>query len=192
MKKFLFVVLFCQVLSVFADDFTIAPFKIKKGETKTVEIILDNADDIPGTKPLSLNLSLPTGLNWEGTNANVEETTRLVSAGMKTYQVNPTTNVLKFTVVSAAVDAGTGALWTFQIKADEEFDGGVITMANINVNGVKQPDVEVIVTAAPALGIDNAIVNVENNAVVYDLVGRQVNANAKGILIKNGKKFIVK
>ncbi len=170
----------------------IADFAIEKGKTMTVEIILNNAEPLLGTKPLSCNISLPEGLNWEGTNANATDTERLKSAGMKTYQVNPTTNVLKLTTVSAVVDAGFGPVWTFQIKADEDFAGGPIKMTSINVNGVKQPDVEVTVTAAPGTGIDNAIVNVENNAVVYDLVGRQVNANAKGILIKNGKKFIVK
>ena len=34
--------------------------------------------------------------------------------------------------------------------------------------------------------------NADNNAATYDLTGRRVNAGAKGLLIRNGKKFIVK
>lgn len=43
-------------------------------------------------------------------------------------------------------------------------------------------------------GITDITKNVEENvnAPVYNLAGQKVNANAKGLLIKNGKKFIVK
>jgi hypothetical protein len=46
--------------------------------------------------------------------------------------------------------------------------------------------------AGGTTGIEN-VENVENvNAPAYNVAGQRVNANAKGLIIKGGKKFIVK
>ena len=39
-------------------------------------------------------------------------------------------------------------------------------------------------------GIENSELNVENSAVIYDLLGRRVEKMEKGIYIVNGKKII--
>ncbi len=43
-----------------------------------------------------------------------------------------------------------------------------------------------------ATGINNATANKNANAAVYNMAGQQVNAQFKGIVIKNGKKVVVK
>lgn len=41
-------------------------------------------------------------------------------------------------------------------------------------------------------GINNVEANANTNAPVYNIAGQRVNAGAKGLLIKNGKKILVK
>lgn len=83
-------------------------------------------------------------------------------------------------------------------KADPTFTGGTITISEICiVNKIPvQLNTETTMTVdvtAVTTGI-NGVKNVEEkvNAPMYNLAGQRVNANAKGIVIQNGKKRIVK
>lgn len=83
-------------------------------------------------------------------------------------------------------------------KADPTFTGGTITISEICiVNKIPvQLNTETTMTVdvtAVTTGI-NGVKNVEEkvNAPTYNLAGQRVNANAKGIVIQNGKKRIVK
>lgn len=49
-----------------------------------------------------------------------------------------------------------------------------------------------LVAINPESGISAVTVNVNSNAAMYNLAGQKVNANYKGVVIQNGKKFIVK
>lgn len=82
--------------------------------------------------------------------------------------------------------------------ADPTFTGGTITISEICiVNKIPvQLNTETTMTVdvtAVTTGI-NGVKNVEEkvNAPMYNLAGQRVNANAKGIVIQNGKKRIVK
>ena len=82
--------------------------------------------------------------------------------------------------------------------ADPTFTGGTITISKICiVNKIPvQLNTEETMTVdvtAVTTGI-NGVKNVEEkvNAPIYNLAGQRVNANAKGIVIQNGKKRIVK
>ena len=49
-----------------------------------------------------------------------------------------------------------------------------------------------LVAINPESGISAVTVNANSNAPMYNLAGQKVNANYKGVVIQNGKKFIVK
>lgn len=74
-------------------------------------------------------------------------------------------------------------------------EGSVVNFGttNMNVKAVGGAEPESITADFDATGIE-AITTVEENvnAPVYNLAGQKVNANAKGLLIKNGKKFMNK
>ena len=82
--------------------------------------------------------------------------------------------------------------------ADPTFTGGTITISKIcivnkipvqlNTEETMTVDVTAVTTRI------NGVKNVEEkvNAPMYNLAGQRVNANAKGIVIQNGKKRIVK
>ena len=83
-------------------------------------------------------------------------------------------------------------------KADPTFTGGTITISDICIvnKAADQINTEETLTVdvtAVTTGI-NGVKNVEEkvNAPMYNLAGQRVNANAKGIVIQNGKKRIVK
>jgi hypothetical protein len=82
--------------------------------------------------------------------------------------------------------------------ADPTFTGGTITISKICIvnKAADQLNTEETLTVdvtAVTTGI-NGVKNVEEkvNAPMYNLAGQRVNANAKGIVIQNGKKRIVK
>ena len=171
------------------DPMYINDFSIKQGGIAEVEIILNNETAISG-KALGCAIKLPDGLSYEGTNASCTVTDRLVSSSMQQNGINKNGD-LKFNIMSAVVEAGKGTIFTFKVKASDDFESGTLVLSSINVGGtlIKDP-INVTVTGTPGTGVDSAIVNIENNAVVYNIAGQRVNANAKGIIIKNGKKFI--
>jgi hypothetical protein len=51
---------------------------------------------------------------------------------------------------------------------------------------------EVNVTQGEATGISVTVKKVENNTPAYNLAGRRVNSGYKGLVIKNGRKFMNK
>jgi hypothetical protein len=74
--------------------------------------------------------------------------------------------------------------------------GSVITFgsANMNVEAVGSSTPTSVVPDKSGTGIE-AVMNVSEkstNAPIYNLAGQKVNANAKGLLIQNGKKMIKK
>lgn len=83
-------------------------------------------------------------------------------------------------------------------NSDPTFTGGTITISKICIvnKAADQLNTEETMTVdvtAVTTGI-NGVKNVEEkvNAPMYNLAGQRVNANAKGIVIQNGKKRIVK
>ena len=69
-----------------------------------------------------------------------------------------------------------------------------ISTANMDVVAVGSSTPTAVEANFDATGITDITKNVEENvnAPVYNLAGQKVNANAKGLLIKNGKKFMNK
>lgn len=69
-----------------------------------------------------------------------------------------------------------------------------ISTANMDVEAVGSSTPTAVEADFDATGITDITKNVEENvnAPVYNLAGQKVNANAKGLLIKNGKKFMNK
>lgn len=184
-------IFFSMTNVVFADNISIKDFEIKPGSTETVELALTNATLV---KDFSVDIYLPDGLTFENNDASsVVFTDAVVGGDPKSGSIRKN-GALRLVVYDGKIQPGKNVvIVTFDVTAAEDFESGVITTDMTQIGDDDEiPSISVNVRGVNATSIDNAIVNVENNAVVYDLVGRQVNANAKGILIKNGKKFIVK
>lgn len=168
---------------IYIKDFSIKP------EGSAVVTVYLNWTAI-SSKQVGCDLKLSgEGLEWDG-DANGSFDSRV--SGLPNFMgIKIQTNGdLRIGTMGVSIPEGDDVFATFKVKTTEKFKGGTITIYNINVEGNKLDPIEVKVTADSTDGINNAIVNIENNAVVYNIAGQRVNANAKGIIIKNGKKFI--
>ncbi len=95
--------------------------------------------------------------------------------------------------------AKTGTVYTLQ---SHDFDGDGVKegiafkqYTGTNLTGFKaylavESQVQAIRIRKGTTGIENSELNVENSAVIYDLLGRRVEKMEKGIYIVNGKKII--
>lgn len=63
-------------------------------------------------------------------------------------------------------------------------------LGDVTINFTGKPGTEV--EGGGESGVSEIRANVTSNAPVYNLAGQRVNSNVKGLLIKNGKKFIQK
>lgn len=92
-----------------------------------------------------------------------------------------------------------GQLMTIKIKAAEGFTGGEAKIYTVSVSNVKDEsldlgniaDVTFTIGGGSSEGI-NDIQAADSNAPIYNLQGVRVNSEAKGLLIQDGKKRIVK
>lgn len=106
----------------------------------------------------------------------------IMSAGTKTFEM----------------EASEGDLCSLTLKADDTFTGSatatVKKIAIADVNGTQYnlgSDVTFNITEAGATGI-NSLNAEDSNEPAFNLAGQKVSNNYKGIVVKNGKKAIVK
>lgn len=100
--------------------------------------------------------------------------------------------VLAVGLVGASVPEGTNELVTFSIAADEAFAGSEIKFTRVKVAGVNIEDFTVNVSNNDTPTAITSVKQNDNTDVIYNINGQRVNANAKGIVIKNGVKTINK
>ena len=120
-------------------------------------------------------------------------------ASIKTKKKSGNTYVLIMSQDGEEFTAASGKLITLKLQATADIAEGdyEIKMEKINLtsldakqmNTVEEDVIKVTVGAADGI---NGINAAENQAPAFNLAGQQVNQNYKGVVIKNGKKTIVK
>ena len=184
----------------------LADIDIKPGETKTIEMLMTNANTVAGIQG---NVKLPNGLSF------VKKTNGKVDAA------NVNSRAEDFTLSCAVQDDGSltfaqysadgftfegkeGAVFTFKIKADENATAGTYSVnlsdVVLSIGGVGYdiPNRTSSLTITGTTGIES----VESNQTAegletgnwYTLDGRRLSGKPtkRGIYIVNGKKMVVK
>ena len=131
---------FAQGNKLYIEDFDIAP-----GETKTLDIILENEDPVSS---LQFDITFPTGLSYvEGSLEKV--TSRITRTSHSILAVKQEESVYRMVVLStssemanSAVKLKEGALLRIQVKAAIDYKGSSIKITNIiGSNGTVSPSV---------------------------------------------------
>ena len=84
-----------------------------------------------------------------------------------------------------------GAQTAFVKMAANKTVESMVGKAYLNIPANAESKAFILIEGNTATGIEN-IETSSANAVMYNIAGQRVNSNAKGIVIKDGKKFIVK
>lgn len=171
--------------------FTVKDFEIVRGKSQSFDVIL-NYDQVMTT--VQIQFTLPSGLSWK--DGDGSPVVYRASGDPTKYQCKPLTtdpNTVLFAVAGgASVSAGSGPVLNLTVVADTEFkEGDIVTGEKVIYGRNKVPGFKFHVTGVDATSID-AIQTISDDAVIYNIAGQRVNANAKGLVIKNGKKFINK
>ena len=125
---------------LYIEDFDIAP-----GETKTLDIILENEDPVSS---LQFDITFPTGLSYvEGSLEKV--TSRITRTSHSILAVKQEESVYRMGILStssemanSAVKLNEGALLRIKVKADIDYKGSSIKITNIiGSNGTVSPSV---------------------------------------------------
>ena len=125
---------------LYIEDFDIAP-----GQTKTLDIILENEDPVSS---LQFDITFPTGLSYvEGSLEKV--TSRITRTSHSILAVKQEESVYRMGILStssemanSAVKLNEGALLRIKVKADIDYKGSSIKITNIiGSNGTVSPSV---------------------------------------------------
>ena len=131
---------FAQGNKLYIEDFDIAP-----GETKTLDIILENEDPVSS---LQFDITFPTGLSYvENTLERV--TSRITRTSHSIVAAKQGENVYRMGILStssemanSAVKLKEGALLRIKVKADIDYKGSSIRITDIiGSNGTVSPSV---------------------------------------------------
>lgn len=179
-----------------ADNYiTIDDFTICKGEVKTVNINMVIKEEAYNTA-MQAYVFLPDGLNFVNQGTEKRPKWGKFTTDEDLFYVDGGSSVVMQTDGSILFSCygsdfyGSGVLGSFQVTAEDTFEGGEIVVKKIMIV-VKQtlPDLHVNVKYDSATSISN-VASVMDNAVIYNLSGMKVAEPAKGIYIKDGKKFV--
>lgn len=176
----------------------IEPFAISAGETKEVVISLTNKD--AALTLLQFDMQLPKGLS-----VAESEGSYLMAMGGRTNRdthqlaAYGNTERMRFLLASGSnelIEGTEGAVIRMNVKATEDFEGGIITLNDIL--GVTPDEVEVwmptsnyILTSNGTTGIYGIVTTVGEPAI-YGLSGQRQATLKKGVNIVDGKKVIKK
>ncbi len=170
----------------------IEPFSISAGETREVLVNLTN----PNTELtlLQFDISLPKGLSLGGSdNVEMGNRTNLQSHQLMTYTINDRTRFLLSSNKNETIEGMEGTVVRLAITADEDFNGGVVTLHNIL--GVT-PNVQEVIMPTQTYRVGNDMTGISSiselptDASAYSLLGQRQSVLKKGIYIINGKKVI--
>ena len=147
----------------------IEPFSIVPGEKATVNVMMDNDDDISS---LQLDLNLPAGLTFEG---NEKRNTERITRTSHTLNATDYPAVTKrFTIFAKGVTAEktaiagkSGVLFSFDVMAEKWFTGGEVVLSNVVGSDAK---------AVPAVEkpMSNSSLDVKANAGTFSLAPEAV------------------
>jgi hypothetical protein len=184
--------------NVMAQKITAEAVTIAPGAT---EDLVFSVESEAAAALAEFELKLPTGLtvSKEYEAGELMSETHEVTISVKKKSGN--TYVLIMSKEGDEFTAGSGKLISLKLTAAEDVAEGdyEIQMLKINLTSIEAKQMNaaedetgvVKVTVGTADGI-NGIKAAENQAPSFNLAGQQVNQNYKGVVIKNGKKALVK
>ena len=184
--------------SASAAALRIEPFAISAGETKEVVISLTNKDVV--LTLLQFDMQLPKGLS-----VAESEGSYLMAMGGRTNRdthqlaAYGNTERMRFLLASGSnelIEGTEGAVIRMNVKATEDFEGGIITLNDIlgvtpNEVEVWMPAINYNLTSNGTTGIYDVGTTVGAPAI-YGLSGQRQTTLKKGINIVDGKKVIKK
>ena len=149
---------FAQGNKLYIEDFDIAP-----GETKTLDIILENEDPVSS---LQFDITFPTGLSYVK-NTLERVTSRITRTSHSIVDAMQKESVYRMGILStssemanSAVKLNEGALLRIKVKADIDYKGSSIEITDIiGSNG----------TVSPSVRLDMPSLKVKANVHVGDL-----------------------
>lgn len=197
MKKILLFASFAllAMLNARADDIKVVP-----GETFTLEINLDNANDVCAWQA---TVALPEGI--ELVKANDSYAVSLSPRHGNSYSliVRPVAKesnqylLVAFSPSLKALEGHSGSVATLTLRASKEYKGSSVlnvigqTQGNKRGEGTTTAD-KAHVIIADATGIDTVNASYLQNREVYTLSGQRVSKLSKGVYVVDGKKVFVK
>ena len=173
---------------------------INPGETKTVELLMTNADEVKGTQG---NIKLPAGLsfvkksNGKVDAANINDRSEDFTLSCQ-IQDDGSLTFAHYSGDGFAFEGNSGGVFTFKIVADEDATAGTysidLTGVVLSIDGVGYdlPDRTSLLTVLGTSGI-LPNVNDNDNDNYYTLDGRKLQGKPtqKGVYIVNGHKVVV-
>lgn len=83
--------------------------------------------------------------------------------------------------------------WIHYNYATKKPETGLTRKSQISIKGESEAiTFNLTITVADPAGINEITAPADDNATAYNIAGQKVNSNAKGIIIKGGKKFMAK
>ena len=179
---------------LFIEDFT-----INAGETKDVEIIMENPDiDVWQAQ---LDVQLPEGLSVVKEDGDlIIDLLRNSKRNKHTLEANETEGVVRILVTTtgdATIQGNEGAFISISLKAASDFTSGTIKLEKMKLvpfdgESVVPEDSECKVN--DTAGIEGITAEKNKSGNIYDLQGRKVTDSqlSRGVYIMNGRKYVVK
>lgn len=174
------------------ETLTVAPITVAPGEQAEVVINYESTVEHYG---FNMQITLPEGLNYVEDEVT-KKVFELGSSATSTHSLSKkiTDKNARIIVIEPLKGAlSNGVLLSFMVVADETLaDNSNIIISGVKFNGGQYLDeIAVPVTKGTPTGINGIEANGEK-AASFNLAGQKVSANAKGIRIQNGKKFVQK
>ena len=189
--------------------FSVNDFEIAAGETKVVEVSMTSKEE--NIYGFQVTVTLPDGLSFASVGNSVARPKFTAldynrAPADEGYTITTTSNMegIKSAVILSTNIEGypyygtSGAIFSFAVKASEDITDGkhnikfseTEIVKNINVP-INPKDIDVPVSAISiATGLND--ITDESDDKQYDLSGKAVGENAKGIIVTKGKKVVVK
>lgn len=195
-KVFLFAAFaLLAMLNARADDIKVVP-----GETFTLEINLDNANDVCAWQA---TVTLPEGIELVKTGEEYAVALSPRHGGNYSLIVRPVAKesnqylLVAFSPSLKALEGHNGTVATLTLRASKDYKGSSVlnvvgqTQASKSGEGTKTAD-KAHVIIADATGIDTVNASYLQNREVYNLNGQRVAKLSKGVYVVDGKKVFVK
>ena len=197
MKKIVsvFCFLLMAVMMQAEITFSVGKIEIKPGDEKTISVVLTNDVD---ARSAAIDITLPTGLSFVGENGSVEFSDRVSGMMMKSAKIQTSGALRVGLALGETIAAGTGEVFTFKIKADQDASSGVVKMVfsgmsitNTSNEKVTVPDAEFEIKISGSTDPELSTPNIVSTPVkdgIYNLSGQKLDGIRKGIIIIDGKR----
>lgn len=185
---------------IYCNDFSIA-----KGETKQLQVNLDNKGNYCS---FQFDLILPQGISVETTpkaNGGVKYSASLVTSRCTDHSIGSNLldgnrfRVVVFSLTNTDVTGTTGPVVNINLKADDDMTEGEKTLRIENITLATQDEKEYYPTPSEskinvtaATGINGIQMSLDaSKQKIYNLQGQRVNKVSRGVYIVDGKKVVV-